>query len=55
MMEHVKNCGGAGYIEYSTDYDTTIKVECKECDGTGFNKELKKYKIMIKIFLIFGK
>ncbi|WP_336016849.1 hypothetical protein [Fusobacterium polymorphum] len=40
-----KNCGGAGYIEYSNDYDTTIKVECKECDGTGFNKELKKYKI----------
>lgn len=40
-----KNCGGAGYIEYSTDYDTTIKIECKECEGTGFNKELKKYKI----------
>ena len=40
-----KNCGGAGYIEYSTDYDSTIKIECKECEGTGFNKELKKYKI----------
>ena len=40
-----KNCGGAGYIEYSTDYDSVIKIECKECEGTGFNKELKRYKI----------
>ena len=38
-------CSGAGYIEYGDDYHLSMRVECKECEGTGFNKNLKKYKI----------
>lgn len=38
-------CLGAGYIEYGGDYHQSIRVECRECEGTGFNKNLKKYKI----------
>lgn len=38
-------CIGAGYIEYGDDYHQTTKIECRECEGTGFNKLLKKYKI----------
>ena len=38
-------CMGAGYIEYGDDYHQSMSVECKECEGTGFNKILKKYKI----------
>lgn len=38
-------CAGAGYIEYGDDFHQSIKIECRECDGTGFNKVLKKYKI----------
>lgn len=36
-------CSGAGYIEYGNEYHQIMKVECKECGGTGFNKNLKKY------------
>ncbi|MDU4397517.1 MAG: ATP-binding cassette domain-containing protein [Veillonella sp.] len=36
-------CFGAGYIEYGNEYHHIMKVECKECCGTGFNKNLKKY------------
>ena len=39
------SCFGAGNIVYGTDYQIQIKIECRECDGTGFNKILKKYKI----------
>ncbi len=38
-------CQGAGYIEYGSDRDMLTRLECKECEGTGFNKILKKYKI----------
>lgn len=39
------SCMGAGHLEYGNGYDTKFKILCKECDGTGFNKILKKYKI----------
>lgn len=38
-------CGGAGYIEYGDVYHQSTRIECGECEGTGFNKILKKYKI----------
>lgn len=41
-------CSGAGYIEYGGDYHKNLKIECRECEGTGFNKRLKKYKIKDK-------
>lgn len=40
-----KACQGAGYIEYGYDRNMLTRLECKECEGTGFNKDLKKYKI----------
>ena len=33
-------CLGAGYIEYGGDYHQSMRVECRECEGTGFNKNL---------------
>ena len=38
-------CQGAGYLEYGSDKNMLTKLECQECEGTGFNKNLKKYKI----------
>lgn len=38
-------CGGAGYIEYGYDVRTKSTLVCEECEGTGFNKVLKKYSI----------
>lgn len=38
-------CGGAGYIDYGDAYHQGARIECRECEGTGFNKILKKYKI----------
>jgi excinuclease UvrABC ATPase subunit len=38
-------CQGAGYIEFGNDYHQSTRIECRECEGTGFNKILKKYKI----------
>lgn len=38
-------CQGAGYVEYGTDRNAITRLECSECDGTGFNKILKKYRI----------
>lgn len=38
-------CMGAGYLEYGNGYDAKQQLECKECNGTGFNKALKKYKL----------
>ena len=40
-------CQGAGYIEYGYEQNK-IRIECQECEGTGFNKNLKKYKICEK-------
>ena len=36
-------CLGAGYIDYGNDYRMKAQIECKECSGTGFNKNLRKY------------
>lgn len=44
-------CGGAGYIEYGYDNRTKITMSCEDCDGTGFNKIIKKYKIGNKTML----
>lgn len=38
-------CKGSDIIEYGSDKQILIKLGCKECSGTGFNKGLKKYKI----------
>ena len=39
-------CGGAGFLEYGDE--TKVKLTCKECSGTGFNAQLRKYKISNK-------
>lgn len=44
-------CSGAGFIEYGSDKDNIIKLECQECYGTGFNKDIFKYKINNKSIL----
>ena len=41
-------CNGGGYIEYGDDYHQATRIECRDCEGTGFNKLLKKYKIKDK-------
>ena len=38
-------CKGAGYLEYGSNKNMLTRLECQECEGTGFNKNLKKYKI----------
>lgn len=38
-------CEGAGYLEYGSDRQAIVRLECQECEGTGFNKNLKKYQI----------
>lgn len=35
-------CSGAGYLEYGSDASKT-RVECGECDGTGFHTRLTRY------------
>ena len=40
-----KKCGGAGYVVYGDKDSPSLMVECSECQGTGFNSELKKYAI----------
>ena len=39
------SCSGAGYIEYGSEKTSILKLECADCSGTGFNKELAKHKI----------
>lgn len=41
-------CGGTGKLIYGTDNDDRVSVDCKDCRGTGFNKDLAKYKIQDK-------
>lgn len=41
-------CMGAGYIEYGNGYDAKTQLICKECNGTGFNKNLRKYLLKSK-------
>lgn len=38
-------CMGAGYIEYGNEYSSKIQLLCKDCAGTGFNKNLQKYRV----------
>ena len=39
------SCGGKGFIEYRHDSQTSIRLKCEECDGTGFDKAIKKYHV----------
>ncbi len=39
------SCLGAGYIEYGSEKTSVLRLECADCDGTGFNKDLAKHKI----------
>lgn len=38
-------CQGAGYLEYDCGPKSKTQIICKECNGTGFNKALEKYKV----------
>ncbi len=38
-------CGGSGFIEYGYDSRTKSTLPCEECEGTGFNRILKKYRV----------
>lgn len=38
-------CGGAGYLEYDCGPRAKTQIICRECNGTGFNKVLEKYKV----------
>lgn len=38
-------CLGAGFIEYGSEKTSLLHIECAECAGTGFNKNLIKHKI----------
>lgn len=38
-------CLGAGKISYGNDFNDSTQIECKECNGTGFNQKLKLFKI----------
>jgi len=37
-------CGGSGYLEYSTVSYHKIRIECQDCEGSGFHKRLHGYK-----------
>jgi len=39
------SCLGAGYIEYGSEKTSVLRLECADCSGTGFNKDLAKHKI----------
>lgn len=38
-------CLGAGFIEYGSEKTSVLRLECADCLGTGFNKDLVKHKI----------
>ena len=35
----------AGFIEYGSEKTSVLRLECADCSGTGFNKDLAKHKI----------
>lgn len=39
------SCLGAGFIEYGSEKTSILHLECANCSGTGFNKDLLKYKL----------
>jgi excinuclease UvrABC ATPase subunit len=39
------SCSGTGYVTYGSDFQDKIVMVCNDCEGTGFNKILKRYKI----------
>lgn len=39
------SCLGAGYIEYGSEKTSVLRLECADCAGTGFNKDLAKHRI----------
>ena len=41
-------CQGAGFLEYGSDRNMLTRLECCDCEGTGFNKILKKYRVKDK-------
>ncbi len=41
-------CSGAGFLEYGNEQSATVRMECHDCEGTGFNKNLKKYMLFNK-------
>ena len=41
-------CGGSGFIEYGYDNRTKATLPCEECEGTGFNRVIKKYRVKNK-------
>lgn len=41
-------CGGIGKLTYGTDSFDRVVIECKDCEGTGFKTELRKYRIQGK-------
>lgn len=48
-------CDGAGFLEYGTDQENMVRIKCRDCEGSGFNKILKKNKIKEKsIFEIWN-
>lgn len=38
------SCLGAGFIEYGSEKTSVLRLECADCSGTGFNKDLNKHK-----------
>ena len=46
-----KMCGGTGRIEYNIGDDKNVKIMCRDCQGTGFSKNLLKYKVSDKSIL----
>lgn len=39
------NCNGAGYLEYGSEQGFHTRLECTDCEGTGYNAKLKKFRI----------
>lgn len=48
-------CSGAGAITYGNDYQDKLQMVCADCEGTGFNKNLKNFRLNDNsIFDIWG-
>ena len=40
-------CSGAGFLEYGSE-QSKVRLVCRDCEGTGFHRNLKKYKLFNK-------